>query len=169
MVSPLPGDGNTEPRAHSDCACSWQQQVGTGGGWPVSAWCSMCGAVSCQTKVSFKLEVFSMPFNSFYQKKLIWIFQNKCLRINRIILCHLILFAYIELIWRFQNKWHKINRSLLCRLSQHSVWLQTGWQGFEPWQRQRIFPLARPALRPTQPPIQLLPEFLPWGKSTDGA
>jgi hypothetical protein len=42
-------------------------------------------------------------------------------------------------------------------LGQYSVWLQTRWPGFNPWQRQRIVPLAsvsRPALRPTQPPIQ---------------
>jgi hypothetical protein len=41
----------------------------------------------------------------------------------------------------------------------HSVWLdqQTGRPGFDLRQRQRVFPLAhvsRPALRPTQPPIQ---------------
>jgi hypothetical protein len=38
---------------------------------------------------------------------------------------------------------------------QFSVWLHTGL-GFDPWQRQIIFPLAtvsRPALRPTQPPV----------------
>jgi hypothetical protein len=64
MVSPLAGDRNTEPRAHSDSASSWQQQVGTGGGWPVSARCSVCGAVSRQTKVIFKLEVFGTPFDS---------------------------------------------------------------------------------------------------------
>jgi len=28
MVSALPGDRNTEPRAHCDCASSGQQQVG---------------------------------------------------------------------------------------------------------------------------------------------
>jgi hypothetical protein len=41
--------------------------------------------------------------------------------------------------------------------SQYSVWLQTGRPGFDPWQRQRIFPLAsasKLALGPTQPPVQ---------------
>jgi hypothetical protein len=42
----------------------------------------------------------------------------------------------------------------------YSVWLRTGRSGFDPRQRQRIFPLApasRPALGPTQPPIQRVP------------
>jgi hypothetical protein len=46
------------------------------------------------------------------------------------------------------------------QLSQHSVWLQTGRLGFDPRQRQRIFPLAsasRPALGPTQSPVQWVP------------
>jgi hypothetical protein len=41
-----------------------------------------------------------------------------------------------------------------------SSWLQTGLPGFDPRQRQKIFPLAcvsRPALGPTQPPIQGVP------------
>jgi hypothetical protein len=41
-------------------------------------------------------------------------------------------------------------------LSRYNTWLQTGRSGFDPRQRQRIFPLvsvSRPALRPTQPPI----------------
>jgi hypothetical protein len=40
--------------------------------------------------------------------------------------------------------------------SQYSVWLHTGWPGFDPWQRRRIFPatsVSRPAMRSTQPPI----------------
>jgi hypothetical protein len=46
---------------------------------------------------------------------------------------------------------------LLGQLSQCSVWLQTGRPVFDPLQRQSSFLLAsvfRPALRPTQPPIQ---------------
>jgi hypothetical protein len=42
-------------------------------------------------------------------------------------------------------------------LSQCSVWLRAGRSGFDPRQRQRISPLAsasRPALGPTQPPVQ---------------
>jgi hypothetical protein len=42
------------------------------------------------------------------------------------------------------------------------VWLQTGRPGFDTCHRQRIFPqdsVYRPALRPTQPPIQ----WVPWG------
>jgi hypothetical protein len=48
-------------------------------------------------------------------------------------------------------------------LSQYSVWLRTGWLGYNPRQRQRIFPLvsaSRPALGPTQPPIQWVPQAL---------
>jgi hypothetical protein len=40
------------------------------------------------------------------------------------------------------------------------LWLQTGWPGFDCQQKQSIFPIAsvfRPALRPTQPPIQWVP------------
>jgi hypothetical protein len=40
---------------------------------------------------------------------------------------------------------------------QCSVWLQTDRPGFGPQQRQTVFPLAsvsRPAVRPTQPPVQ---------------
>jgi hypothetical protein len=42
----------------------------------------------------------------------------------------------------------------------------TRWLGFDPQQRQRIFPLAsmsRQALRPLQPPIQLVLGILSWG------
>jgi len=42
-------------------------------------------------------------------------------------------------------------------VAHYSVWLQTGRPVFDPWQRQRIFPLAcvsTPALKITQPPIQ---------------
>jgi hypothetical protein len=48
-------------------------------------------------------------------------------------------------------------------LSRYSVWLQTGRPGFDPRQRQRIFPLfsvSRPALGPTQPPVQWVPGVL---------
>jgi hypothetical protein len=46
------------------------------------------------------------------------------------------------------------------KLSQYSVWLRTGWPGFDPGQGQRIFLLAsasRLALGPTQPPIHWVP------------
>jgi hypothetical protein len=49
------------------------------------------------------------------------------------------------------------------RWCQYSVWLRSGWPGFDPRQGQRIFPLtsaSRPALGPTQPPIQWLPGAL---------
>jgi hypothetical protein len=39
-------------------------------------------------------------------------------------------------------------------------WLRTGRPGFDPRQRQRIFPLtsaSRPSLGPTQPPVQCVP------------
>jgi hypothetical protein len=48
----------------------------------------------------------------------------------------------------------------LEQLSQYSVWLQTGQPGFDPRQRQTVFPLAsvsRPALGPTQAPVQRVP------------
>jgi hypothetical protein len=44
-----------------------------------------------------------------------------------------------------------------AQLSQYSAWLRTGRPGFDPRQRQRIFPLtsaSRPAVGPTQPPVQ---------------
>jgi hypothetical protein len=46
------------------------------------------------------------------------------------------------------------------------VGLQTGRPGFDPWQKQSIFPLAsvsRPALTPTQPSIQRIPGVLSLG------
>jgi hypothetical protein len=52
------------------------------------------------------------------------------------------------------------------QLSQYSVWLQTGRPGFDRRQRQRHFPLtsvSRPVLKPTQSPIQLVPEVLSLG------
>jgi hypothetical protein len=51
-------------------------------------------------------------------------------------------------------------------LSQYSIWLRTGRPGFDPRQRQRIFLLAsasRPALGPTQPPVQWVPGSFPRG------
>jgi hypothetical protein len=51
-----------------------------------------------------------------------------------------------------------VMKSWCSSVSVVSWLLQTGWPGFNSWQRQRIFPLVsvfRPALmRPTQPPIQ---------------
>jgi hypothetical protein len=44
--------------------------------------------------------------------------------------------------------------------AQHSAWLRTGWNGFDPQQGQRIFLLAsksRPILGSIQPPIQWVP------------
>jgi hypothetical protein len=49
-------------------------------------------------------------------------------------------------------------------------WLQTGCLGFNPQQRQMIFPLAsvsRPALRPTQPRIQWVLVVLSLGVKCD--
>jgi hypothetical protein len=46
------------------------------------------------------------------------------------------------------------------QLRQYSVWLRAGRSGFDPRQEQRIFllaPASRPALGPTQPPIQWVP------------
>jgi hypothetical protein len=62
-------------------------------------------------------------------------------------------------------------------LAQAVQCLTTGWttgrSRFDPRQGQRIFPLAslsRPALGPTQPPVQWVPEILfPGGKSAAGA
>jgi hypothetical protein len=48
-------------------------------------------------------------------------------------------------------------------LGQCSVWLRTGRPWFDPRQRQRFFPLtsaSRPALGPTQPPMQRVPGAL---------
>jgi hypothetical protein len=55
----------------------------------------------------------------------------------------------------------------VSRVAQSAQCLATGWPGgrsrFDPRQKQRIFPLAsvsRPALRPTQPPVQWMPRVL---------
>jgi hypothetical protein len=48
-------------------------------------------------------------------------------------------------------------------VAQYSDWLRTGWPGFNPRQMPRTFFLAsasRPALGPTQPPVQWAPEIL---------
>jgi hypothetical protein len=48
----------------------------------------------------------------------------------------------------------------------------TGRSGFDPQQEQRIFPLtsvSRPALRPTQPPVQWVLAVLFLGQSAAGA
>jgi hypothetical protein len=60
------------------------------------------------------------------------------------------------------------------KTSQYSVWMQIGLQGFDPQQRQRIFLVAsasRPALGPSQPPIQWVPggSFPPRVKSRPGS
>jgi hypothetical protein len=71
----------------------------------------------------------------------------------------------------------KVWGTLLLRLSsfaqpsQYSVWLHTGLPGFDPRRKKIIFPLApvsRPALRPTQPPVQWVLGFLPGGKFCRG-
>jgi hypothetical protein len=52
------------------------------------------------------------------------------------------------------------------KLSQYSVWLRAGQSWFDPRQGQRIFllaPASRPALGPTQPPIQWVPGVLSAG------
>jgi hypothetical protein len=62
--------------------------------------------------------------------------------------------------------WRKLHNEKLYNL--YSVWLQTGLPRFDLRQRQRIFPVAsvsRPALRPTEPPIQ----WIPWILSAVGA
>jgi hypothetical protein len=51
-------------------------------------------------------------------------------------------------------------------LSQYNVWLRTGRLGFDPRQRQSIFPVtsaSRPDLGPTPPPIQWVPGALSRG------
>jgi hypothetical protein len=56
--------------------------------------------------------------------------------------------------WKLEYRW---------KLSLHNFRLQTGRPGFDHQQRQRNFPVAsvfRPALRPTQPPIQWVQGFL---------
>jgi hypothetical protein len=56
---------------------------------------------------------------------------------------------------------------LMSRVAQSVQCLATGWttgrSRFDPWQRRRIFLLAsvsRPALGPTQPPVQWVPRVL---------
>jgi hypothetical protein len=59
-----------------------------------------------------------------------------------------------------------IYQQFTVELSQYSVWLRTGWPGFDPRQGQRIFPLtsaSRPALGPTQLSIQWVPGVLSLG------
>jgi hypothetical protein len=59
----------------------------------------------------------------------------------------------------------------LGSLSQYNVWPRTGRPGFDPRQSQSTFLLAsvpRPALRPTQPPVQWEQGILSWGKARPG-
>jgi hypothetical protein len=68
-----------------------------------------------------------------------------------------------------KNIWK--NYILFLAISVSSVWLQAGWPGFDPRQGQRIFPLAsvsRPALRPTQPPVQWVTGSIPEGNAQPG-
>jgi hypothetical protein len=51
-------------------------------------------------------------------------------------------------------------------LTHYSDWLRAGRPGFDPRRRQRIFPLpsaTRPAVGPTQTPVQWVPGFLSLG------
>jgi hypothetical protein len=51
----------------------------------------------------------------------------------------------------------------VSRVAQYSDWLRAERPGFDPRQRQRIFPLtsaSKPALGPTQPPLQWVPGAL---------
>jgi hypothetical protein len=63
---------------------------------------------------------------------------------------------------RFTNCWN-ISMTTFYDFRQYSVWLRAGRSGFDSRQGQRIFLLAsasRPALGPTQPPIQWVPGVL---------
>jgi hypothetical protein len=66
------------------------------------------------------------------------------------LLFHIYLFIYCILWWE------------LDLLTRCSVWLQTGRPGFDPRRMQRILlaSVSRPALMPTQPPAQWVPEVL---------
>jgi hypothetical protein len=69
---------------------------------------------------------------------------------------HQIQYRYLEIVLCCYCRGARVGQS--C-----NVWLRTGRPGFDPRQRQRIFPLAsvsRPALGPTQPPVQWVPGVL---------
>jgi hypothetical protein len=70
---------------------------------------------------------------------------------------------------RVSQKCIHILFTYLLKLRQYSVWLRAVRSGFDPRQGQRIFflaPESRPALRPTQPPIQWVPGVIsPGGKA----
>ncbi|KDR20398.1 Angio-associated migratory cell protein [Zootermopsis nevadensis] len=71
-----------------------------------------------------------------------------------------------------EGRWMKIAQNTFKMLSQESDWLRTRRPGFDPRQGHRIFPLAsasRPALGPTQNPIQWVPGSFPGGKARPGS
>jgi hypothetical protein len=59
----------------------------------------------------------------------------------------------------------------VSQIAQYSDSIRTGLQGFDPRPRQRILPLtsvSRPALVPTQPPVQWVQRIFP-GVNSAGA
>jgi hypothetical protein len=57
-------------------------------------------------------------------------------------------------------------------IRKFSVWLQTGRTRLDPWERQRIITqssVSRPALEPTQPPVQWVPGVISLGLNRERA